>query len=330
MEQQIDILINESNRENCRASDIIKYAIKRNKINLVSEKLGYREKRDGRTKGKLVYSNVHDKARYCMMHGREKDKNAVKNAYRNFKRLENRILLGNLRLVLHEAQKYCAKGSPGKNDILDLIQEGWKGVLHAAGKYETSMKYRFSTYAVPWIKQYIIGYIKDNSHEKVARIPRHIWEMISKIRNGMKKKKVEKNLNELTKKEVMKLGGLNKTEAENVIIAIGMGNTLSLDNSLNDDSEDFTIKDTIGEEDYFPDYALMETVSRCMSNLKKREQNVIKYIFGKKYTLDKVGRIFHISRERIRQIKYVALKKMRAFLEQQKFVRQLKFHNYSS
>lgn len=224
---------------------------------------------------------------------------------------KNALINHNLRLVVSIAKKYMGRGLT----LADLIQEGNFGLIKATEKYDVDKGFRFSTYATYWIKQSISRAVMDQTRN--IRIPIHVIELISKI------KKVERDFQQSYNRE--------PKEAD-VAVALGidvkkikeayswMKDTSSLDVVVGDD-EDTTVGSFIEDEsvaDSFmniEDDERKEAVQNILNTLTDREQLIIKSRFGigmnRAKTLDEIGTELGLSRERVRQIEAVALKKLR-------------------
>ena len=235
----------------------------------------------------------------------------------------NEIITHNLRLVISVAKKYQNRGS----ELLDLIQAGNEGLIRAAEKYDYKLGWAFSTYARWWIRQAIVRSIANESRN--IRIPVHTFDLFLKI----KKYNYDffKLYNRYPNEEDI-AAGLNIKESIVVECLNNMNDTLSLNQKVAgagvDDSEsefqEFITDDSTIEND--PDKVIFEQefnfALNNLTNLTKRELEVIKYRFGfwgKVYTLEEIGQIYGVTRERIRQIESKATRKLKKNRNIQKF-----------
>ena len=224
---------------------------------------------------------------------------------------KNALINHNLRLVVSIAKKYMGRGLT----LSDLIQEGNFGLIKATEKYDVDKGFRFSTYATYWIKQSISRAVMDQTRN--IRIPIHVIELISKI------KKAERDFQQSYNREpkeadVAAVLGLDVKKIKEAYS--WMKDTSSLDVVVGDD-EDTTVGSFIEDEsvaDSFmniEDDERKEAVQNILNTLTDREQLIIKNRFGigmnRAKTLDEIGKELGISRERVRQIEAIALKKLR-------------------
>jgi RNA polymerase primary sigma factor len=230
--------------------------------------------------------------------------------YKEYERAKQELSGGNLRLVVSIAKKYRNRGL----SFLDLIQEGNTGLMRAVDKYEYRRGYKFSTYATWWIRQAITRSIADQA--RTIRIPVHMIETMSKIRN-VSKKLIQEQGREPSLEEIAKEAKLSINETQRVLKI--SRHPISLDRPVGE-SEDSFFGDFIEDETAESPVAaatqgmLKEKIDEVLNSLTYREREIIKLRYGLgdgyTYTLEEVGRIFNVTRERVRQIEAKAVRKL--------------------
>lgn len=229
---------------------------------------------------------------------------------------KNQLILSNLRLVVNIAKNYVNRGL----SLIDLISEGNFGLIYAIEKFDMDKGFRFSTYAVWWIKQSITKAIICKG--RGIRIPSYKYDLLSKVNKYVLKRVREEGVYP-TVEEISEELKIDKDKIEEIMLAFQ--DTMSLSASIGDDiqlediiadTENSSIEDNIIEE------IEREQVREIVKVLDDREKQILKLRFGldgeEIHTLEEIGATFNITRERVRQIEKKTLQKLKLQCEKNK------------
>jgi RNA polymerase primary sigma factor len=240
----------------------------------------------------------------------EKRLNVLDRVYTQYENTKRTLSSANLRLVVSIAKKYRNRGL----SFLDLIQEGNTGLMRAVDKYEYRRGYKFSTYATWWIRQAITRAIAD--HARTIRIPVHMIETMSRLRTAGKTLH-QKFGREPTIEEIAEEAQMSIEETRRVLKM--SKHPISLDRPIGE-SDDSYFGDFIEDDDVDSPVAsatqemLKDRIDSILKTLSYREREIIKLRYGigdgYTYTLEEVGRIFKVTRERVRQVEAKAIRKL--------------------
>ncbi len=235
---------------------------------------------------------------------------ALDNVFAQYQKTKRLLSSANLRLVVSIAKKYRNRGL----SFLDLIQEGNTGLMRAVDKYEYRRGYKFSTYATWWIRQAITRAIAD--HARTIRIPVHMIETMSRLRTAGKVLH-QKLGREATIEEIAEEAEMTVAETRRVLKI--SKHPISLDRPIGE-SEDSYFGDFIEDNQIDSPVAsatqemLRDRIEVVLKTLSYREREIIRLRYGigdgYTYTLEEVGRIFKVTRERVRQVEAKAIRKL--------------------
>ncbi len=242
--------------------------------------------------------------------GLTKHMHQIKVVFDEYEQAKRDLSGGNLRLVVSIAKKYRNRGL----SFLDIIQEGNTGLMRAVDKYEYKRGYKFSTYATWWIRQAITRAIAD--HARTIRVPVHMIETMSRLRN------IAKNLlqelgREPTIEEIAQHAKMPVSETRRVMKI--SRHPISLDRPVGESEDsyfgDFIEDESVGKPaDTAMQDMLRYRIEQVLKTLTYREREIIKLRYGigdgYTYTLEEVGRIFKVTRERVRQVEAKAIRKL--------------------
>jgi RNA polymerase sigma factor (sigma-70 family) len=277
-----------------------------------------KEKKETKYNDLLKYY-LKDVKNYPLLTAQE-EKELTKKMREGDNKARSKLIESNLRLVIKIAKKYQGQGL----ELVDLIEEGNIGLIKAVDKFEPDINCRFSTYATWWIKQAVERAIINQT--RVIRLPVHISDDIKKIYRESfefyQTYKREPTVEELSERLEMSVDYVQKLLNNTKKIA-------SMDSPLNEE-EDFSLNDTLEDGRIIPPENLLESidiadkVKKMVSLLDEKERKIITMRYGLDggvpQTLEVIGKVFNVTRERIRQIEMKALSKLKKLIEDEGYL----------
>jgi RNA polymerase primary sigma factor len=255
---------------------------------------------------------LRDIRRIPLLKGRKEEVSLFKRIEKGDKEARKKAIEANLRLVVSVAKHYA-----WQNNLSDLIQEGYFGLEKAVDKFEWQRGFKFSTFAIWWIRQAITRSIANQS--RTIRVPVHIQNDFSKLLKAFKKLKQagkegnEKEIAEELEWEVKKVKHVREASKFNSITSFDQGVRDGHNNPSEDKLLDFISDDKEGKspDSQCEDMQLKDGIKKALATIKKEEAFILKKRFSEELTLEATAEFFGISRERVRQIETRALRKLK-------------------